>query len=281
MKILVTGSSGQIGHYVVQELVEAGHEVLGVDLRPPEQRISRFLRVDMTAAGEVYQAIADAGAEAVVHMGSWADPGVVPDTRTYGENVQGAFNLFQACADMHVRRVIFASSGQVYGFQKHAPVYLPVDEQHPLRPVNSYALSKTAGEQMADYFVANRGLNILSFRLNGVRAPARLPADLERMRQEPEHAAGQLWMRADARDAALACRLALETASVPSGPYHITGAVAVDISPATLVRRYFGDQIEIRADLSSAAQLISTARAKAAFGYAPRYHGSIHKQYPE
>lgn len=281
MKILVTGSSGQVGHYVARELVAAGHEVLGVDLRPPENRVCRFLRVDMTAAGEVYQAVAEAGAEAIVHMGSWADPGMVPDTRTYGENVQGAFNLFQACADMGVRRVIFASSGQVYGFQKLPPAYIPVDEQHPLRPLNSYALSKTAGEQMADYFAANRGLNVLSFRLNGIRSPVRLAVELDNIRQEPARAAGQLWMRADARDAALACRLALEAESVPSGPYHITGFTAVDISPTALVQRHFGDQTEIRSDLAGTSELITTAKARAAFGYVPRYIWSLHEQHPE
>ena len=78
MQILVTGASGRIGRYVVKELVGAGHRVTGVDILAPEATSSRFLRVDLTNAGEVYQALAASGAEAVVHLGAWANAGVVP-----------------------------------------------------------------------------------------------------------------------------------------------------------------------------------------------------------
>lgn len=68
MQILVTGASGRIGRYVVKELVSAGHSVTGVDVLPSEEELPRFLRVDLTDAGEVYQALATSGAEAVVHL---------------------------------------------------------------------------------------------------------------------------------------------------------------------------------------------------------------------
>jgi len=279
LKVLVTGSSGRIGRYVVRELLSAGHDVLGVDLVAPSEAAGRFLRVDLTNAGETYQAVA--GAEAVVHMGAWADAGKVPDTRTYAENVQSTFNVLQACADLGVRRVISASSGQVYGFHRLAPLYLPVDENHPLRPVNSYALSKTAGEQMADYFVANRGLTVLSFRLNGIRAPAFLAAEIEQLQRDPHRAAGQMWTRTDCRDAALACRLALEADTVQSGVYNITGGLVIEDDPVSLVRQQYGTEPEIRGDLSAYLSPISCARAEAAFGYRPRYLWSIHQQHPE
>ena len=127
MQILVTGASGRIGRYVVKELVNAGHNVTGVDVLPAEGGISPFLRVDLADAGEVYQALAVAEVEAVVHLGAWANAGIVPDTRTYGDNVQGTFNLFQACADLGIS-VWFSASAQVYGFAKTPPVYVPVDE---------------------------------------------------------------------------------------------------------------------------------------------------------
>ena len=62
MQILVTGASGRIGRYVVKELVNAGHNVTGVDVLPAEGGISPFLRVDLADAGEVYQALAVAEA---------------------------------------------------------------------------------------------------------------------------------------------------------------------------------------------------------------------------
>ncbi|MGA1197408.1 MAG: NAD-dependent epimerase/dehydratase family protein [Candidatus Latescibacterota bacterium] len=221
MNVLVTGSSGRIGHYAVQNLQDAGHRVLGVDIVSGQKT---GLVVDLTKSGEIYQALARANAEAVVHMGAWANPGVVPDTRTYGENVQGTFNLFQACAELGIKRVISASSAQVYGFAGAPPEFVRVDESHPTRPINCYALSKVAGEQAADYFVKNFGLEILSFRFMGIRSPDELNREIDVLVAHPEKGGALLWTRTDVRDAARACRLAVEADAPASGPYNITGA---------------------------------------------------------
>ena len=282
MQILVTGASGRIGRYVVKELASAGHSVTSVDILPSEERIPHFLRVDLTDAGEVYQALASAKAEAVVHLGAWANAGVVPDTRTYGDNVQGTFNLFQACADLGIQRVISASSAQVYAFAKVPPVYVPVDEAHPLRPANCYALSKVVGEQAADYFVKRFGMTILSFRLMGIRTPAQLDAEINQLAQDPGGGTSLLWTRTDARDAAIACRLSVEAESVPSGPYNITGSRVVLSEPtATLVERYFGDETEIRDALPGHISPVSCAKAEAAFGYQPQFVWSISQRHLE
>ena len=282
MQILVTGASGRIGRYVVKELVNAGHNVTGVDVLPAEGGISPFLRVDLTDAGEVYQALAAAEAEAVVHLGAWANAGVVPDTRTYGDNVQGTFNLFQACTDLGIQRVVSASSSQVYGFAKEPPVYVPVDEAHPLRPANCYALSKVVGEQAADYFVERFGLTILSFRLMGIRTPPQLDAEIDELAQDPSKGTSLLWTRTDARDAAIACRLAVEVDSVSSGPYNITGAQVVLSEPtAALVERYFGDKTEVRDALPNHISPMSCDKAETAFGYQPRFVWSVSERYTE
>jgi nucleoside-diphosphate-sugar epimerase len=282
MQILVTGASGRIGRYVVKELVDAGHGVTGVDILASEEGSPRFLRVDLTDAGEIYQALRAAKAEAVVHLGAWANAGVVPDTRTYGDNVQGTFNLFQACADLGIQRVVSASSAQVYGFAKAPPVYVPVDEAHPLRPANCYALSKVVGEQTADYFVKCFGMTILSFRLMGIRTPAQLDAELDELAEDPSKGTSLLWTRTDARDAAIACRLAVEAESVPSGPYNITGArVVLSELTATLVERYFGDKTEVRDALPDHISPVSCAKAEVAFGYQPQFVWSVSQRHLE
>lgn len=282
MEILVTGASGRIGRYVVKELVGAGHSVTSVDILPAEEASSRFLRVDLTDAGEVYQALSVSDAEAVVHLGAWANAGVVPDTRTYGDNVRSTFNLFQACADLGIQRVISASSAQVYGFAKAPPIYVPVDEIHPLRPANCYALSKVVGEQAADYFVARFGLTILSFRFMGIRTPAQLDAELGTLAQDPSGGASLLWTRTDARDAAVACRLAVEVESVSSGAYNITGARVVLSEPTTtLVERYFGGKTAVRAALPNQICPMSCAKAETAFGYQPQFEWSMSQRHVE
>jgi nucleoside-diphosphate-sugar epimerase len=285
MKVLVTGGSGIIGRYVVRELVAAGHEVTNVGrsvLAASEKTICRYIRMDLTDVGAVYQALSMAEAEVVIHLGAWADAGIVTHSRTYADNVSSTYNLFQTCADMGIKRVISASSAQVYGLAKYAPRYVPMDEAHELRPVNCYALSKIAGEQAADYFIKNYGMTILSFRFMGVRTPAQLGPEIERLAKDPKIGTFLLWTRTDARDSAVACRLAMEKQQVPSGIYNITGTkVVLDEPTMDLVRRYFGDQTEVRGDLTGQISPMSCAKAQMIFGYRPRFQWSISQRYME
>lgn len=281
MNIVVTGGSGRIGRYVVRELVEAGHSVTNADLTKADNIPGGFLQVDLTSAGDVYQVLARSKAEAVVHLGAWANAGVVPDTRTYGDNVQGTFNIFQACADLGIKRVINASSAQVYGFAAAPPVFLPADETHPLRPDNSYALSKVVSEQAAYYFIAKYGLEILSFRFMGVRTPGQLPGEIEALKRDPSTGGRLLWTRTDSRDAAIACRLAVEAPQVAPGPYNMTGGVVLAEGAEALVGRYFGDNTETHGDLSAHASPLSCARARVEFGYEPRFLWSESQSHPE
>jgi nucleoside-diphosphate-sugar epimerase len=158
---------------------------------------------------------------------------------------------------------------------------VPIDEGHPLRAAGAYPLSKMAGEQAADYFASRWGLEILSFRLMGVRTPDAMDAEIERNRADPGAQKRLMWTRCDARDAALACRLAIEAEHVEPGPYNITGQVnLLDESSVDLVARYL-PQTEIRAGLSGTASPTSCARARQVFGYQPRYDWSVTQRHPE
>jgi nucleoside-diphosphate-sugar epimerase len=281
MNVLVTGASGRIGRYAVREMFQAGHSVTGVDVVPGVVPGVPSLLVDLTDAGQVYGAIARSRADAVIHLGAWANDGRVPDTRTYGDNVCGTFNVFQACADLGVRRIVSASSHQVYGTALAPPLYVPIDEAHPLRPAGAYPLSKIAGEQAAAYFSARQGLEILSFRLMGIRTPDMMDAEIERNLADPGAHKRLMWTRCDARDAALACRLAVEAERVEPGPYNVTGQVnLLDEPTVDLVARYL-PETEIRDGLSGRNSPTSCARARRVFGYRPRYNWSIEERHPE
>lgn len=295
MKMLVTGGSGWIGGYVVRDLIDHGHEVLSIDLTPPVTRqnrphtsmtrydaTSRHLTVDVTDAGQVYQALAKAKADAVVHLAAWPDAHIVPDTRTYGDNVQGTFNIFQACADLGILRIVSASSAQVYGLAHTLPRYVPLDEDHPLHPVNCYALSKTAGEQAAAYFSRHHDLTICSFRFMGVRPPDLLNENVDRIIQHPEGDTALMWTRTDARDAATACRLAVECDRAQAGAYNISGSrIVLDDPTADLIERYYGSKTEVRTTIPDNQSPMSCTRAEEVFGYRPQYHWSVSRRYPE
>lgn len=278
MRILVTGSAGRIGRYVVRDLVAAGHDVVGADVRPGVESGARHLQIDLTDAGQVYASLA--GIDAVAHLGAWANAGVVPDPGTYGDNVRGTFHVLQAAAELGIQRVVSASSAQVYGLFSHPPQYLPVDEDHPLRPVNSYALSKTAGESAAAYITDRYGLPILSFRIMGVRTPDEMPAQIEQLQANPASDTGLLWTRTDARDAATAVRLALES-DAEAGIYNITATDAVvDIPTQDLISRYFPG-VAVRCGLAGQTSPMTCARARSAFGFEPRYLWSPRRLHSE
>ena len=69
MRVIVTGGSGRAGSYTVRELVAAGHEVVNVDAaRPPADLPGGFIQLDLTDAGEVYDAFAQVRPEGVCHL---------------------------------------------------------------------------------------------------------------------------------------------------------------------------------------------------------------------
>jgi len=282
MRVVVTGGAGRVGRYVVRDLAAAGFEVTSLDLAAPAERVAgvRYMSGNVGNVADVHGVLSFARAEAVVHMAAWSDPGIVADTRTYGENTAAGFSVLDIAHSLGVRRVLMASSAQVYGFAGHAPVYAAVDEAHPLRPLNSYALSKTATEDAAAYF-ARKGLNVLSLRIMGARAPENLDAEIERVAADPASDRFLLWTRTDARDIAIGVRQALAAPVVESGAYNLTNAVNVLEEPgADLIRRYC-PQTEIRMPPGDLASPLSIHKARRAFGYEPRYRWSISSRFAE
>jgi nucleoside-diphosphate-sugar epimerase len=272
MRIVVTGGNGRIGHYAVRELVAAGHRVTNLDLLPPVNPVPGVhnMRGNVTNIADIYGAVAYARADGVAHLAAWADPGIVADARTYSENVTATYNVLDVCFNLGVKRVLVASSAQVYGFASHAPVYAPVDEDHPLRPVNSYALGKVAGEDAALNF-AKKGLSVLALRILGARIPEDIAAEIEAVKKDPAQDRMLLWTRTDSRDIATGCRQALERETVPSGVYNLTAARNVlGVPTRDLLAQYY-PETEMRAGLMGDRSALSIAKAQAAFGYEPRF----------
>ena len=168
MKVIVTGGSGRIGKAVVTTLARRGHEVVNVDRRPPVDRPGKFVYMDLQRR-DLLQPVMEQ-AEAIVHMGEIpsARMGHHTEEEVYASNCAVGSLVMQLASELKYKRVIYTSTIQIYGFLDMGaipPAVLPVDESHPLRPQNTYALGKVAVENYARYCARKYGLSVAAFRL--------------------------------------------------------------------------------------------------------------------
>ncbi len=158
--VLVTGGAGFIGSHLTEALVEAGAEVTVLDdfssgrrenIASVRERI-RLISGDVRDRNTVRAATR--GRQLVFHLAANANvPRSVrePDL-DFETNVVGSFNVLRACVESGAR-VVAASSAAVYG----PPLYVPIDEEHPLRPISPYGAAKVSMEQLGfAYSVVHR-----------------------------------------------------------------------------------------------------------------------------
>jgi GDP-6-deoxy-D-talose 4-dehydrogenase len=149
MRILVTGVAGFTGRYVAAELVDGGHEVVG--LTHPDGDVTGAgvptTAVDLLDRNGLRDAVADSGADAVLHLAAIAFVAHGDVDELYRTNVVGTRNLLAALdsAPHRPRIVVLASSANVYGNTDVEPL----TEDTPPAPANDYAVSKLAMEYLA------------------------------------------------------------------------------------------------------------------------------------
>jgi nucleoside-diphosphate-sugar epimerase len=216
MKILVTGGVGKVGQWVVRDLLDSGaHQVTVFDRLPgPERGAVKYLVGDVQDLGQVIEAMVDV--EAVIHLAAIHNPNIATASVTYQTNVVGTFNVHHAAFRLGIKRVVSASSNAIVGWsygEHFVPDYLPIDEDHPLRPEDVYGLSKQIGETIAQSY-SRKGLETIMLRPSGVVTPG----ELEQIKKEGgrRRSGFQAYSYIDARDLAVAFRLSVER-SIPSG----------------------------------------------------------------
>lgn len=173
MNVLVTGGAGFIGSHIVDLLVDKGCTVsVADDLSTGRiENINsgaKFYNIDVRDPG-LQDVVARERPAAVVHLAAQVDvQRSLHDTRADAEiNIIGAINLLDACVGCGVGKVVFASSAAVYG----SPVYLPVDEKHPVAPQSPYGLSKYTVEHYLRLYREMHGVNYTVLRFANVYGP--------------------------------------------------------------------------------------------------------------
>ena len=147
-KVLITGGSGFAGSGLAHVLLNEGYEVRVLDVTAPLH--AEPLLDILDDIEYLWKAVQDAkpedikGCDIVVHLAAAADVPLgltSPLWNTY-ENIVGAQAICEACKGSDIQKLIYAGSGNEFG----RPVYLPIDENHPLTPHNPYSFSKAAAE---------------------------------------------------------------------------------------------------------------------------------------
>ena len=285
-RIVVTGSKGDVGRFVVEHIKQQGDRVLGVDIvgrgnLADSASADDYISADLTDPGQVFDVLH--GADAVIHLGAISDPHAFPAGRTFVTNSAITFNIFNAAAKLGIRRVVAASSIQIHhpAFPHHRIQYqyLPFDEDHPPDAQDEYGLSKWIGEACADSFAHHWGLTVVSLRITWSVSPdlmGMFPIPMPERLPDPDPRGGR-WLPTpfyvDARDCARACYLAA-TVDLPAAthiPLIITARDSTTDLPSAEIAQRFFPQAEVRPGLAGCGAICSGARAERILGFVPQH----------
>jgi nucleoside-diphosphate-sugar epimerase len=287
MRIFFTGGSGKAGKYVAPYLAEQGHQVTNADLVSLRHPGVADLRVDLTDAGQTYSALAGLATseeldlppkptyDAVVHFAAVPAIQLASDAVTYATNVLSTYNVLEAATRLGVRKIVFASSETTYGIcfaqGERRPLYLPVDEDHPTVPEDSYAMSKVANEVTARSFQARTGADIYGLRINNVIEPHEYAETFPAYLADPSLRRRNLFAYIDVRDLGQMVQRCLQ---VDGLGYQVFNVANADMSVAATteeVRERFYDGVPVRRDLGPHETFYAIDKARELLGFAPRH----------
>ena len=213
-KILVTGGLGFIGSNLARRLVEIGGDVLVVDSLLPNTGANyaniksfenklRVRTVDLRNAEEVASLLPGHDvlfnlAGTVSHLDSMTDP-----LSDMNANVHAQIVLLEGCRrNIPEARIVFASTRQIYG----RPISCPVDENHPIRPIDVNGVNKAAAESYHTLYHQAYGLQTVSLRLTNTFGPRMRVKDARQtflgiwVRRVVEGGAFEVWCGRQKRD---------------------------------------------------------------------------------
>jgi nucleoside-diphosphate-sugar epimerase len=286
MRIFFTGGSGKAGQYAVKHLRDLGHLVTNIDLDAPAD--GRSLRVDLADAGQVASAMQayadfdelDPGTgvpryDAVVHFAAVPRIMIVPDNETFRINTMSTYNVIDAAVKAGVPKIIFASSETTYGVCFHdgevKPAYIPIDEDHPTVPQDSYAMSKVVNEATARSFQARSGTDIYGLRINNVIEPHEYAENFPDFMAHPEKRRRNIFAYIDARDLAQMVERCLATDGLGYEVFNVSNDdLSVDLTSDEVIARFYQGVPKTR-EMGENETFYVNDKAKRMLGFAPKH----------
>ena len=165
MKIGITGGSGFIGTHVANAL-KSKYEVVIFDRHKPNIEGIEFIKGNIID-DSIQKAFEDC--DVVIHLAAAVGVKITEEDPilTLNTNILGTKNVLEACKSNNVKKIILASSSEVYG----EPLKTPIEESDPAIPITTYGISKIAAEEYVKAYAVSFGLKYTILRFFNVYGP--------------------------------------------------------------------------------------------------------------
>lgn len=288
MRVFFTGGSGKAGRHAIAHLVEQGHRVVNGDLVPLGHPGVADLRIDLTDAGQVFNALSAyagfdelepgtgvPGYDAVVHFAAIPAILVRPDNETFRINTLSTYNVIDAAVKLGIRKVIFASSETTYGIcfadGEVRPEYVPIDEEHPTVPSDSYAMSKVVNEATARSFQRRSGTDIYGLRINNVIEPHEYATKFPAFVADPGLRRRNIFAYIDARDLGQMVDCCLRTDGLGYEVFNVSNDdTSVGITSDEVYEQFYAG-LPRRREMGRYETFYANDKAKRLVGFAPTH----------
>jgi nucleoside-diphosphate-sugar epimerase len=266
-RILVTGASGKAGRATAGDLREHGHDVVATDVVVAPADRDAIVRADLTEYGQAIEMLQ--GVDSVVHLANIPAPDLATPAVTFNANVAMNFNVFHAAVAVGLSRVVWASSETTLGLPFDVPPrYAPVDEAHYPYPTTTYALSKVVSETLAGQIAGWAGIPFVALRFSNIFEAhdyARVPG----FWADPRGRRWNLWGYIDVRDAAAACRLALEAPVTGADSFIIAAADTIMDRPSRELLSSVYPDVPLAREVGEFETLLAIDHAREVLGFDP------------
>ncbi|SFH14495.1 Nucleoside-diphosphate-sugar epimerase [Palleronia marisminoris] len=286
MRILFTGGSGKAGRHVVPYLIEQGHEVTNLDLVPLDVAGVKNLTGDLIEPVTVWNALTQPADfdeleggngvrpyDAVVHFAAIPRIMITSDNETFRTNTMSTYNVIEAAVGLGVRKIIFASSETTYGIcfadGERKPEYIPVDEEHPTIPGDSYAMSKVCNEATARSFQQRSKADIYGLRINNVIEPHEYAKMFPAFVKDPDLRRRNIFAYIDARDLGRMVDCCLKTDGLGYEVFNVANPDAsVDLTSDQIAERFY-QGVPYKHEMAPDETMYSIGKARRLVGFNP------------
>jgi nucleoside-diphosphate-sugar epimerase len=289
MRIFFTGGSGKAGKHVIPYLLDQGHRVMNVDLKPLNHPGVDNLIADITDSGQMFNAMSSyAGLDeleggngvpkfdAVVHFAAVPRILINPDNETFRVNTIGTYNVIEAAVKLGIKKVIIASSETTYGVcfsdGETDPNSLPLEEAYDVDPMDSYGLSKVVNEKTARTFQRRSGIDIYALRIGNVIEPQEYQELFPYYFKHPEVRRRNAFCYIDARDLGQIVDLCLKKDGLGYQVFNAGNDHNGAILPNTELLSRFFPGVPVTRDLEEHEALFSNRKIKKVLGFKEQHN---------